>query len=356
MFNVIKRKVSRIGRDDLASSSSSLTLNAPPPPLPSPSQFHQSFLPMQTNPPPVPRKNKRRNRPKSPSLPPRPPKEPEFTLDTNLDEMDGIVDMTIRHHDAQRLVMANENASASSPGSGFESSYQSSSLSASDNSFHPLAPSPPPFGNGSANGFLFSNPYPFLSNAGVGGANIVSGSAFAAANGAATHRRRGASHLDRRISPRTLLPKPPALDASKYASASLPNVPTNADDEPHSPGWAAPESWAVEREAVYADAVPDYTDSDGSDSLESSPPLLPDRAQTIRQQRRRARNARRAQSIPTYQIRIHRNDGTYHVVKCPLTTTVAELVPIMNHKLFLDETREPHSLYVKERERGESWL
>ena len=64
------------------------------------------------------------------------------------------------------------------------------------------------------------------------------------------------------------------------------------------------------------------------------------------------RNPKRVQSIPTYQIRIHRSDGTYHSVKCPLTTTVDELLPILNQKMMLDATRDPHTMYVKERERG----
>ncbi|KAL5528616.1 CYR1_1 [Sanghuangporus sanghuang] len=327
MFNVIKKKVSRIGKDEGSNNgsngskdSNTSSANALVPPLPSP-LYSQSFLPLQASPAPAPRKHRRRNRPKSPLPPQRPPKEPEFTLDTNLDEMDGIVDMTIRNNDVKGI-LANDNASASSPGSGFESSYQSSSWSASDGSFHPLAPSPPAQVNTHFQPAFFSNP--FLPNA-----------TLSASAQAATHRRRGPSHVDpKKICPKTPLPRPPdkKVDGEKR------------DDEPHSPGWAAPESWAVEREGGLPD-VP-YTDSDASDSMGAV-----ERSQTVKQQRRRTRNPKRAQSIPHYQIRIHRSDGTYHVVKCPLTTTVSELVPVMNHKLFLDETREPHSLYVKERER-----
>lgn len=320
MFNVIKKKVSRIGKDENAGSSNGANNGTPVvPPLPSPLPS-QSFLPIQVTPPPMPRR-RRRNRPKSPGPASWPPKEQEFTLDTNLDEMDGIVDLTVRNNDVKGI-LANDNASASSPGSGFESSYQSSSWSASDVSFHPLVPSPPPHVQLNMQPAIFSNP--FLPNA------TITASAHAA-----THRRRGVSHLDnRKISPKTPLPKPPE------------EKPVEVEKRDGDPGWAAPESWAVEKEGGFPD-VPDYTDSEASDSMGAV-----ERSQNVKQQRRRTKNPKRTQSVPSYQIRIHRSDGTYHVVKCPLTTTVAELVPVMNHKLFLDETREPHSLYVKERERG----
>ncbi|KAH9829119.1 adenylate cyclase-like protein, partial [Rhodofomes roseus] len=50
-------------------------------------------------------------------------------------------------------------------------------------------------------------------------------------------------------------------------------------------------------------------------------------------------------------IRIYRANGTYHVVACELNITVAMLIPELNKKLSLDPDREPHSLYLKERER-----
>ena len=333
MFNVIKKKVSRIGKDENSNNNNgngnlnhlSSSANTEVPPLPSP-LYSQSFLPLQTTPAPVSsRKRQRRNRPKSPMPPVRPLKEPEFTLDTNLDEMDGIVDMKFRNGGDVRNIFPNDNASASSPGSGFESSYQSSSWSASDGSFHPLAPSPPVYMSSHSRSAVFSNPDPFHTSAGLN-----------ASAQAATHRRRGPSHVDpKKISPKTPLPKPVERKIDGEGR----------DDETHGPGWAAPESWAVEREGVHPDAP--YTDSDASDSMGAV-----ERSQTVKQQRRRTRNPKRPQNVPHYHIRIHRNDGTYHVVKCPLPTTVAELVPVMNQKLFLDETREPHSLYVKERERG----
>ena len=51
-----------------------------------------------------------------------------------------------------------------------------------------------------------------------------------------------------------------------------------------------------------------------------------------------------------YKIRIHRNDGAYHVVSCPLDTTVAQLQPVLHRKLLLN--RETHRMYLRERGRG----
>ncbi|KAI0708948.1 hypothetical protein C8T65DRAFT_718401, partial [Cerioporus squamosus] len=94
----------------------------PPPPLPSPAAPDLSFHPTPTTPPGSisSRKDRPRKGKKLPyvSPPPLPPKESLYTLDTNLNEMDGIVDMS---------VLPTTNVDSSSPGSGFESSYHSSS-------------------------------------------------------------------------------------------------------------------------------------------------------------------------------------------------------------------------------------
>lgn len=309
-MHIIRKKASKIGRDD---SSSLLSVNQQPPPLPSPTPS-SSFLPMQPSPPPpTPKKVKRNKRPKSPGPPPLPSKEPELLLDTNLDEMEGIVNLSMAGHtDFRRM-----NGEASSPGSGFESSYHSSSLSTSDTSFPPLhVTTTPPSQmyssmNMSAHHMGFSNPFQPPTTA--------------------SRRKAAPPNLDLRkgVSPKTIVPVAPLAGAETA--------------EQHSPGWVAPESWAVEKEGEVQD-VPDYTSTEEEDNATKA---------QIKQQRRRTKTNRRGvQSIPTYQIRIHRNDGSYHVVKCPLTTTVAELIPVMNRKLVLDSTRETHSLYVKERERG----
>jgi adenylate cyclase len=227
----------------------------------------------------------------------------------NLDEMDGIVDLSRGYDDFRRM-----NGEASSPGSGFESSWNSSSLSTSDTSFHPLTQAPPSqmysSMNVSAHHMGFRDPF----------------------SPSSIPRRKGPpAGLDLRkgVSPKTIVPVAP--------------LPPSETLDQHSPGWVAPESWAVEKEGE-APEVPDYTTSDEEDTALKA---------QIKQQRRRTKvNRRGIQPIPTYQIRIHRKDNTYHVVKLSLTTTVAELIPVMNRKLVLDSTRETHSLYVKERERG----
>ncbi|THH06048.1 hypothetical protein EW145_g4354 [Phellinidium pouzarii] len=309
IFNVIKKKASRIGKDD-ASMMSSTSVAVPP--LPSP-KHSSTFLSVPPSPPPpVPRKSRRRNRPRSPGLQSR-AKDPEFKLDTNLDEMDGIVDMSIRST-LQAAASAVISRAVSARVTGASTRLL---LHPHINRSH------------ECNQRFFSNP-------------------FLPTTPAVPRRKPASPHLDtRKISPKTPLPKPEAKPETKPETkpeALLPR-PEQQEAEPHSPGWAAPESWAVEREGGLPD-VPDYTDSDVSESLDAT-----ERTHMIKQQRRRTRIPKRVQCTPTYQIRIHRSDGTYHVVKCPLTTTVSELVPKMDRKLFLDETREPHSLYVKERER-----
>lgn len=295
IFNAIKKKASRIGKDDSMSSVSLIT-----PPIPSPPSV--SYAAPLTPPPPVPRKGRRRIHPKSPG-PPLPSKEQEFTLDTNLDEMEGIVDLTIRHDGKI------PNGEGSSPGSGFETSnVTSSSLSISDGGMHHSTGSTPFMPPLHPQHMMFSNP--FLPSATT-----------------SVKRKPGPPSLElRKVSPKTVL------------SSSEPG---HQDSEQHSPGWTAPESWAVEKKDGETLDIPDYTTSDDED-------LANGRSKPTR---RRTRNVK--PKGVTFQIRIHRVDGSYHVVKCPLTTTVSELIPIMNKKLVLDSTRETHSLYVKERERGE---
>lgn len=301
-FNVIRKKASKIGKDDLQIHSTAML--APPPPVP---VIPQSMFPLPMaplTPPPPQRRKQKKSRPKSPEPPPVPSKEDNITLDTNLDEMDGIVNLTIRN-DYRGLM----NGDASSPGSGFESSYQSSSFSASEGSFHPLASSPPYLHHLPTQHSMFSNP--FLPSA-------------AAPPG---RRKGGPPHLDlRKVSPKTILQeKQPGEER-----------------EQHSRDWVAPESWVVEKEGELDD-VQGYATSDDDDD---------DPARLFKFRKRKAARRAEVHPLPNYNIRIHRSDGSFHSVRCFLTTTVAELIPKMNQRLVLKETRESHSLYVKERERG----
>ena len=294
IFNALKKKASRIGREDSASSISLV-----PPPMPSPGPVSYT-IPVTPPPPPVPRKEKGRRRIHPKSLGHPLPKEPEFTLDTNLNEMEGIVDLTIRS-DAR-----SPNGEGSSPGSGFETSnVTTSSLSISDNGVH----------SGGSTPFLQPiQPQPMFNNP------------FSKSSSIPSKRKHGPPSLElRKVSPKTIIP-------SSSASQN--------DAEQHSPGWTAPESWAVEKKDGESVVAPDYSTSDEEDPTN----------ERTKPSRRRTRNPAKQKTV--FQIRVHRVDGSYHVVKCPLETTVAELIPNMNKKLVLDSTRETHSLYVKERERG----
>lgn len=297
LLNVIKKKASRIGKDDSSMASVAAFI---PPPVPSPDPGY-----WPKTPPTPPKKVRRRNHhPKSPGPPSLTSKEPEFTLDTNLDEMEGIVDLTVRHD------IRSPNGDGSSPGSGFETSnVTSSSLSVSDSGFTSTRNASSLYQQSSSQ-TMFSNP-------------------FLPPSSTSLKRKQGPPPLEiRKVSPKTVI----ASSASQHES------------EQHSPGWVAPESWAVEKESEMQD-VPDYTTSDEEDPHGVRTPSKP--------HKRKTKTSRRTQqNLPFYQIRIHRSDGSYHVVKLNVTTTVSELIPVMNKKLVLDSTRETHSLYVKERERG----
>ncbi|KAF5387303.1 hypothetical protein D9757_005752 [Collybiopsis confluens] len=59
----------------------------------------------------------------------------------------------------------------------------------------------------------------------------------------------------------------------------------------------------------------------------------------------------RPQEPPRLALRVYRPNGTYHIVQCAFHVTVAQLTPRLNAKLLLDEERETHKLYLKERGR-----
>lgn len=174
----------------------------PAPPMPSPDL---SFHPTPTTPPGSFSSKKERTRKRNPayvSPPPPPPKENLYTLDTNLDEMDGIVDLS---------VLPTAGVESSSPGSGFGSSHHSSSDVSSMQ-----------FTSSTSHQSIFSNP--FLPS---------------------SQRRLapGAVPFDgRRISPKA------------RGEAIYPNG--------NDASWIAPESWAVEKEGE--DSLTPYSDSDDS--------------------------------------------------------------------------------------------
>ena len=145
---------------------------------------------------------------------------------------------------------------------------------------------------------------------------------------------------------------------------------TQTSDYPAS--WTAPESWAVPKESD----EPEAPDSDDGEEPQATPApeasfgftvqLKDGGVQENKAPPRKGSHARSDHQAPPvsampprrisgshfsqYRIRINRFDGAYHVVSCPLATTVAQLQPVLHRKLLLN--RETHRLYLRERGRG----
>jgi adenylate cyclase len=259
----------------------------------------------------LPWKGKRRKVESVEIPPPLPPKEPEFTLDTNLDVMDGIVDMN--------ALEAGQEADGS-PGSDF-THYQSSATSHSDASaHHPPSYTPIPAVSSS----VFSNPDPFRSSTDV-------------------TRPRDIHNIDNpKVSPTTIAPPPIPFvvhgNLLEYINRDLPD----------NPSWTAPESWAVEKDGEEEEGPA----SSSGESISSRPLSLPGPGHNHRHKRKTRRKTAKTSNNLTYKIRIHRSDNTYHVASIDLSTTVAEVTPNLNQKLLLESDRITHRLHLKERGRG----
>ncbi|KAJ7782579.1 hypothetical protein DFH07DRAFT_909435, partial [Mycena maculata] len=211
MFSSLRKKVSK---RNLGSNSSTLLDESEhpslrPPPLNSASLV--SFLPIPS-PPQTPRFKRPKKKasqqdevPPVPSIEPPDPGEQEIKLDTNFDEMDGIID---------RAMLGNPNGrhDASSPGSDITSSKSHSDSSQ--------------FGSQFGSPLQWSDPF-------APGGQLPS----------VFHQPRKPS---RRVSPNTLLPPEPPIAPSATVLPD-PGVPAE--------GWTAPESWSV--------AVKDGTDPVG---------------------------------------------------------------------------------------------
>ncbi|KAJ7090876.1 adenylate cyclase [Mycena belliarum] len=254
------------------------------------------------------------------------PGEQEIQLDTNFDEMDGIIDIA---------VLANGGNDASSPSSGMASSMSHSQSDSSQFS-SPLK---------------FNNPFP-------PGGSLPS------------MFYQAPRKPSRRVSPNTIVPLP-----------DLPVAPTAPSPEAAAEGWTAPESWSV---AVKdgADPAGGAGDSDSDDStgggtgrnrasvmLAASPHHVhaaqgctpPPRANGVHAAQLSAKEdaaalakrvgAKRAAVQPKIQIRVYKADNSYHVVAVSTSVTVAALTPKLDLKLPPGEEREMHQLYLKERGR-----
>lgn len=254
--------------------------------------------------------------------PPLPPKEGEslhglglgetLNLDTNIENMEGIVDM--RRHDP--------NSPPTSPG-GDSSSWSHYQLpnphphynSSSSGSFNPKTPPQHQF---------FSDPF----------------------------------HPTALCSSKTAKPPPIGPPGGLLDSKVSPKTVTG------DASWAAPDSWGIIGEED-DDANQDvYSSSDDdavgrpttSTALSSTHPNDQSSRDGKRKSRRRtvklAATSVTAKSIP-FNIRIYRSNNSYHVASIKLSVTVGELTPVLNTKLLGEKERETHRLYLKERGRGE---
>lgn len=251
------------------------------------------------------RKERKKKASNAPLPPPLPPKESEFTLDTNLDKMDGIIDLTVHQGSS------GDPGSPSSGSGGFDASCGASTVLGSDVSsfnldFGSLSPYPP----------SFSNPFQPTSLSGPKPKPYANGHIFDG----------------RKVSPTS---HPPPFRSISSIDHSY--------EDGDSPSWIPPESWAVEKEGN--DLV--YSSSDESVS-ERPTSVVPSRKKKARQ----SRAPRGRDGDTMYKIRIYRANNSYHVVSIDLGVTVADLTPQLNKKLLLREDAEVHRLYLKERGRG----
>lgn len=317
LANIIKKRSrSRLGAAGLRVNASQSDIA---PPLPSPDYI--PFRQVPPSPPPTsqtasmskkdrPRgKKKFSNAQPPPTIPPKNNREPEITLDTDLDRMEGIIDLTI-------LPQQNIGTDTSSPSSMFGSSDHSTGISSdvSTSLNHPPHSAP---GGSQQPAFTFNNPFVPASS---------------------SKRKLGTSLFDgRKISPKTRPPIPQNI--------ALQDIPAPDAD---SPSWTAPESWAVEKEGEDPADGAAYSSSD--ESVNKAP-------HSTRKKRRRTTFVRELRAKGSgshlFKIRIYRANNTYHVVSIDLSVTVAELTPVLNKKLLLDPEAEVHRLYLKERGRGE---
>ena len=214
--------------------------------------------------------------------------ETVFRLDTNLDEMEGIVNLN-HHHDSSSL------------SSGIDSQL-------SDVSFrHVPYTSPPTFSD------------PFLPSSSV-------------------IRRK---HYDnRKISPNTILPDINIFRVDDDASTSW--------TAPES--WAV-EKEGVTKPEEYGSSSEEDVSAVTSTTPGPPTSTAMKRKSRRKAQSSRQNGGRPASSHgKPYKIRIYRASSTYHVVSIGLTSTVADVTSQLIKKL-LDPDREVHRLYLKERNR-----
>lgn len=251
------------------------------------------------------RQSKGRPLPNIPTTPPMSLAKGDELMKIDLDfgHMEGIVDTSLS---GQNVAPSNV-----SPSSAVDPSTASTSGSS-------LQPPPSPILSSS---FVFCNPHPFSSTS-------------------PTSKRKA------------------FIDNRKLSPKSLPSsvVPEEADTPGvavHGNMWTPPESWAVEKDGeeeadVGGDSSSEESSRDATSSFNSSG------LSSKRKSRRKTTFPRKVPSRGSndrVRVRIYRADGSYHVAPISIHSTVAELTPLLNQKLFAHKERETHKLYLKERGR-----
>ncbi|KAG1751292.1 uncharacterized protein EDB91DRAFT_598835 [Suillus paluster] len=251
-----------------------------------------------------------------PTAPRTPPLSPEkddgfIPIDLNFEHMEGIVDLTTLS--GQNVAPSNVSPS---------SAVDPSTASTSDSSLQP-PPSPP-----HSSSFVFSNPNPFSSTS-------------------PTNKRKAVIDI-RKLSPKSF---PPSFGPEEAVVSGAIVY--------EAPMWTAPESWAVEKDGE------EEADPGGDSSSEESTSINTRYADVTssfnssslsskRKSRRKSTHPRKLPSRSSndrVRVRIYRADGSYHVAPISIHSTVAELTPLLNQKLFAHKERETHKLYLKERGR-----
>ncbi|KAG6865069.1 hypothetical protein C0991_005344 [Blastosporella zonata] len=105
--------------------------------------------------------------------------------------------------------------------------------------------------------------------------------------------------------------------------------------------WTAPESWGVEGNNDEGD----YESSVDEDSNVPEAPMsfaVPQQVLPLKKHRRPKRR------VTPYTVRIYKDDDHFHEATMALSTTVAELIPLLNEKLFIPK-HDSYRLYVRER-------
>lgn len=247
----------------------------------------------------------------APQLPPRDFREPEITLDTNINEMEGIIDFSARPS------TGTDPLGTSPTRKSFESSRTSIHHEEWE-SFHPITP---------VSQTIFSDPFPPQS--------------------ASIPVRLNRTSLLDKVSPMSQTPPVATFQPSTSMSNDL------------SASWEAPESWAVEKDGEDPGEA-EYSSSDESASgrpMSVGPHGLVNgnkktRHRSSTRPRANGKAVKQVLGSQPFRIRIYRANNSYHVANVSLHVTVGDLIPVLNPKLLLDKEMETHRLYLKERGRG----